>query len=216
MGSSPPPLLSPLLSKRPPPLRWLPSKTSSVSSHLLDSTILSVCSTTLPRSDSTNSDTPNSSTDVSPCLPSSDSSPNTPESVSPETLTSKEPPSPPFPREPVPWPPSLREDGSSFSPLSSSSNSSCVTTLGMESSLVTSDPEPSTTDGTPSMRKRSSPSVPSSSTTDVPPCSESLDSWSTNSSETSEPSSLDFKFGMFVHSFNFSNNRQSLVRTLAL
>merc|ERR1711935_943143 len=188
------PLLSPLLSKRPPPLRWLPSKTSSVSSHLLDSTILSVCSTTLPRSDSTNSDTPNSSTDVSPCLPSSDSSPNTPESVFPETLTSKEPPS----------------------PSSSSSNSSCVTTLEKESSLVTSDPEPSTTDGTPSMRKRSSPSVPSSSTTDVPPCSESSDSWSTNSSETSEPSSLDFKFGMFVRSFNFSNNRQSLVRTLAL
>merc|ERR1711935_259848 len=49
-------------------------------------------------------------------------------------------------------------------------------------SSVTSVTDTLTSDGTPSMRKRSSPSVPSSSTTDVPPWPESSDLWSTRRS----------------------------------
>merc|ERR1711933_554386 len=102
-------------------------------------------------------DTPKSSTDVFPCLPSSDSSPNTPESVSEEISIFRELPSPPFLREPVLLPPSPRKDGDKFLPLSWLSNSSCVTTPEQVNSLVTSAPELSTTDGTPSPKKKSSP-----------------------------------------------------------
>merc|ERR1711935_513964 len=119
-----------------------PSKTSSVSSPLLDSTILLVCLMELPRNDSTSSDTPRSSTDVFPCLPSSDSSPTTLESVLEETSTSKVLPSPPSLLDTLLLPPSLREDGDRSLPSSLFLNSSCVTTPVRVSSLVTSAPEP--------------------------------------------------------------------------
>merc|ERR1711933_455645 len=138
-----------------------PSKTSLVSSHHLDSTILLVCLMELPRSDSTSSDTLRSSTDVFPCLPSSDSSPNTLESVLEETSIFKVPPLPLFLRDTALLLPFLRKVGDKSLPSFLPLNSSCATTPARVSSLVTSAPEPSTTDGTPSMRKPSSKSVPS-------------------------------------------------------